>query len=309
MYELNGDICPNEATIICMGLPRSGTSMVAGVLFKLGLFMGGRADKAVFEDSQLGNAVETGDRGATAMLIAERNAEHLKWGFKRPNAYQHTEMLEVLCRNPRFIITFRDLLAISIRNNIAVQTDVLTGLSRAASQYSTLVQKVQKITHPALLVSYEKCLQFPEQFIDRIATFCSLSPTEQQRREALGMIENGRKDYVESARFVYVGRIDKFDGKYIKGWVKEKNSTVVRPMVVCQINGRPIAATRANKFRQDLKDSGHGDGKHAFEFTIAADTPEDAVISVVIENTKIEIADSGKKLSEYRIARKMEKSA
>src|SRR5688572_21236041 len=107
------------ATVIVVGLPRSGTSMIAAVLRALDVYIGTEIDGAVFEDRQFAAALASGHPEELARLIDERNAAHAIWGFKRPEAYRQLELLIPLCRNPRVIVTFRDILAIALRNRLA----------------------------------------------------------------------------------------------------------------------------------------------------------------------------------------------
>ena len=90
------------------------------------------------------------DRGGLGRkaLIQARNAQHSVWGFKRPEAYKQLARLCSLCRNPRVIVTFRDVLAISLRNNIAMQLDPIKMLPNLVSQYEVLVSTIRRLPVP-----------------------------------------------------------------------------------------------------------------------------------------------------------------
>src|SRR5690242_11463490 len=138
----------DTATIIVVGLPRSGTSMVASVLKTLGVFMGRVIDNVVFEDHEMADAIEPGKERRLADLIAARNAQHRIWGFKRPEAYKQLPRICVTCRNPRVIVTFRDILAISLRNNISMQLDPIQWLPRLAREYDALASTIKRLSVP-----------------------------------------------------------------------------------------------------------------------------------------------------------------
>ncbi|MDQ3797346.1 MAG: hypothetical protein M3294_07255, partial [Pseudomonadota bacterium] len=60
-HELRPSTGPVEKTVIVLGVARGGTSMVAGALSKLGVYMGDAITGVVFEDLTLSRAVERRD--------------------------------------------------------------------------------------------------------------------------------------------------------------------------------------------------------------------------------------------------------
>jgi hypothetical protein len=188
------------ATIIIVGIPRSGTSMVASVLKTLGLFIGKEIDGAVFEDREIAAAIDSGKLARFAAIAEARNAEHRMWGFKRPEAYKQLAKLCSVCRNPRVIVPFRDMLAIALRNKIAMQMDAPEQLPRLAAQYDALTTAVFRAAAPALLLSYEKSLQFPSETVTEIASFCGIQADRETIGKAAETIKNGEARYLRSAR-------------------------------------------------------------------------------------------------------------
>lgn len=66
-----------------------------------------------------------------------------------------------------------------------------------------------------------------------------------------------------SEKSSYIGYIEKFEGKYLYGWVaKEDSSEPVTVQVF--LNGKPAGETTADIFREDLMHNGIGNGYHAF---------------------------------------------
>src|SRR5262245_26760742 len=119
------------ATVIAMGLGRSGTTMVARVLIELGMNMGAHLSRRSSEDADIRSRIKANDLSGFQELCRQRDAAHDKWGFKCPAFFPVMNTFSKSVRNPRFIVMFRDVLAISIRNklssrnNVAIGSDVL----------------------------------------------------------------------------------------------------------------------------------------------------------------------------------------
>jgi hypothetical protein len=167
----------DEATIIVSGVGRSGTSMAAGALAALGLPMGDTGGLAVYEDTQLSPALYYFDHAARARIIAARNAETKKWGFKFPSLQLHLHPAELRqFRNPRLIVITRDLVAVAQRAvksdpDLAVPFDALWNITR---QQNDMVDFLYKAQCPRMVMSYEKAVQFPVAFVEMMASFCGL---------------------------------------------------------------------------------------------------------------------------------------
>jgi hypothetical protein len=290
-----------ETTLIVAGLPRSGTSMVAAILLDLGVFMGERIDSAVFEDVDLAAAVESGQRDALSQIITRRNAAHRIWGFKRPEAYKHLERLCAACRNPRIIVIFRDILAIAVRNNIAMQLDPVPALPRLLDDYQALLGALERVRIPMLLLSYEKCVQFPVETVREIASFAGIEITEEIAREAAALIENGNPGYVRAARLHYEGHVGRLNEGQLRGWAKARNADEMRVPVELELDGKLVARTVADTFRPDLQRAGHGDGRYGFAFEIGENVDRSSIVKVRVQNSRTVLANSGKPLSEYQV--------
>jgi len=289
----------DTATIIVVGLPRSGTSMVASVLKTIGVFMGRVMDNVVFEDHEMADALEPDKEHRLVNLIAGRNAQHPVWGFKRPEAYKQLPKLCGVCRNPRVIVTFRDILAISLRNNISMQLDPIQSLPRFAREYELLASKVKQLAVPSLLISYEKAIQFPEKVVEEIADFCGVELSEQKREQAANIIENGSPQYVQAARLQYHGFVGRLADGQLRGWVKVQKRDQVRVNVELELDGKVIQRTRADIYRPDVEQAGFGDGKYGFIFPIGEEFSRDSVVNVRVANSSILVKNSGLPLSKY----------
>lgn len=288
-----------ETTLIVAGLPRSGTSMVAAILLDLGVFMGDRIDGAVFEDVEFAAAMESGQRDALSQIISQRNTRHRLWGFKRPEAYKHLDRLCAACRNPRIIVMFRDILAIAVRNSIAVQLDPIQSLPRLLSDYEALLGALERVRVPMLLLSYEKCVQFPVETVKEIASFAGIEITDQVVNEAAALVENGNPRYVRAARLHYEGQVGRFNEGRLHGWAKAHNADDMRVAVELELDGKIVQRVVADTFRPDVQRAGYGDGRYGFAFEIGKDVDRSSIVRVRIENTRTVLPNSGKPLSEY----------
>jgi hypothetical protein len=269
------------------------------VLKALGVFIGEQVDNAVFEDRELAALLGSGDTGRLTQFIAQRNAAHSVWGFKRPEAYRQLEQLCRVCRNPRVIVTFRDVLAIALRNNISMQIDPIQSLPRIADEYRVLSTTISRLSVPCLLVSYEKALQYPLEMVGKIAAFCGLEASEAQIKQAAEVVENGSATYVRAARLEYHGFVGKLVNGQLRGWVKATTRDDIRVAVELQIDGEVVQKARADIYRPDVEQAGFGDGRYGFAFKIDDNVSRQSVVAVRIQNSPILVKNSGLPLSSY----------
>lgn len=284
MQVLNGPGEPEPATYVVLGLARSGTSMIARCLHALGVPMGDKLS-AVYEDVVVSRAMEGGTLEQVREVVAQRNAQHPRWGFKRPAAIHFIERYERELRNPRYIVVFRDVLAIANRNRISIEQDLLQGLRTAAQEYQTLVELVSALRRPTLLVSYEKALLEPEAFVEAMAAFTGTAQGE-SRRAALAAIEPGGDAYLEQSRARRsLGRIDRVSDEGVAGWALMTGVSGPVEVRIC-LNQIPVATVRAERPRPDLNRPGLPPGNACgFQFDWPAGTvltPGDSVEARVV---------------------------
>ncbi|MFT4262129.1 MAG: hypothetical protein QM572_01985 [Nocardioides sp.] len=204
LVELRGSSGPrwrdrDARTLIVVGVPRSGTTMVATALVRLGVPMG-ELNEDVYEDLETAAALEQGEV-ALLPLIERRNQAHRVWGFKRPEAFTALDPARIgIFRRPRVLATFRDPVAIAERNRISVHQDFMAGLRRAVRETRRLVQWLGLLPCPVFVISYEKALGSPEELIDGLVSFCGLTPTAEQRAAAIDSVQNGTSAYLDASR-------------------------------------------------------------------------------------------------------------
>lgn len=185
-------------TIVATGVGRSGTTMVSRILGELGVFMGASLTGPTHEDAEVKQCVKTSDEERFARLCRLRDAGHDVWGFKNPGFRDLLPLWEKHLRNPRVIFIFRDILAIAMRNHLALDMDVLEALGLATRSYDKALRRLSESQCPALLLSYEKCLAAPDEAVQRIGEFCGVSLSAAGVAAATAAIRNGDPRYLAS---------------------------------------------------------------------------------------------------------------
>lgn len=285
----------DRKTIVVFGVARSGTSMVASVLDKLGVFLGQYLDDVVLEDVELAGILENKkDEEELKRFIEKRNTEHKLWGWKRPGSIQYVDQFAPLLTNPYFIIVFRDSLAIALRNRISVHTDLINNLKHTHNQYISVIEFVKKTKYPCLLISYEKAISKKHIFVQQLAEYLDLNLSEKMLNDTIQTIQLDKKDYLLSARVGKVrGVLDRIAGTIIRGWAfQDKNEDSQK--VDIYMNNVKIATVIADLYREDLEKGGIGNGKHAFEFDLKEHIKNQTnyTIQAFIHNSDIELKNS-----------------
>jgi len=290
-------------TFIVTGLHRSGTSLVASVLHHAGIFMGRQINDTVFEDEEMGATLLSGDAGALRWLIDERNARHGTWGFKLPEVYTHLRVEQLaLFDNAHLIVPFRDIASIAVRNALSEYNEAMTALRDAVGQLAALVAYIDRAGGPSLLLSYEKALIFPADFVETLLSFCGLPSDAALRARLVGLVEPNRKDYVGAVRRIYRGRIDGVGHGCVFGWCQRIGSSdPVRLDLL--IDDRLVTSFLADVFLKNLLDAQVGAGAHGFVAALTDfQVKPDAIIRVRVAGRLIELDNSGQRLDCYQIA-------
>lgn len=169
---LNARPCLMKTTIVATGVGRSGTTMLSRVMGAIGVDLGKNLTPETREDKGLQVAVKNDDVAAFEEICRRYDIRRKKWGFKCPAIRSRLLKYDSILRNPRYMIVFRDLVASGLRSNIALGDDLLKTMRESALSYMAMVEQVQKLKQPVLLISYEKALQHPERTVAAMAEFC-----------------------------------------------------------------------------------------------------------------------------------------
>ena len=280
-------------TFIISGIGRGGTTLVANTLRTAGIFFGEDVADLVGEDRHMLHILRSRNPGMLDDLIAKRNASGRDWGFKVPHLaiYLPAEEL-VRFRNPHLILIYRDPVAITVRHAIAEHVDPLPALLETTNAMHGLTQFLGLTTCPALLVSYEKALIFPEAFIDALAGFCTFPVTEEFRQQMLSQVKPNSDAYITGARRQYAGAIDYAPSGLLSGWCCEVGSSQPIDLDIF-LDGNKFLTIKADEFRAELVPAGFGDGKHGFSINLAAfGVRPDVLLKVRVSGRTFELTTS-----------------
>jgi len=93
-----------QKTVIVLGCPRGGTSLVAGVLSRLGVFMGDGLGHQ-YEDPRFREETSLEEK---INAISKNNSLYSTWGWKLPNTIYYIDNIIEHIRNPVFIAIYRN---------------------------------------------------------------------------------------------------------------------------------------------------------------------------------------------------------
>ena len=288
-------------TFIVTGLFRSGTSLAASILQQAGIFIGGEINDIVYEDEEIAGTLTAGDTRALQRLIDERNANYRTWGFKLPMLWRYLEPAQfALFEDPHLIVTFRDAVATAVRTSLSEYQPATDTLREAIHDLNALMAFLADVRFPCLLLSYEKALTQPHDFIDAIMRFCGFPDNAALRERLIEVVEPNRPKYLAGARRRYEGTIEGIRDGSLYGWCRLTHSNNPVRLVVLS-DELPVLTVAADVFRQDLLDAGIGKGTHGF--FIPLDTlhvRDDSVIRIKIADHGVELCNSGRRLQDLR---------
>ena len=198
-----------EKTILIIGQARAGTTMVSSLVNEMGIPVGENFGP-VYEDNDLGKHVKDLSKGKVPKNfikeIRKRNNLYNKWGWKRPDMYGYLDVFINQIRNPCLIAIFRDPVSITTRNQISLSMQKDSADDCTKTFYDSLndqreiVEKIRKLELPSLLISYEKAISNPNQFISELKKFVGSGGIERTSKKILSIITPNHSGYALRAR-------------------------------------------------------------------------------------------------------------
>jgi len=180
---------PAQRTILVLGPMRGGTSMVAGMLRELGLFMGHRIQPKVHEDEEFAQAAH-GSYAYIKELIEARNREFNVWGVKYPPLLHALPGLFNALRHPFLVVVLRHPDAVLLS---AARRDKID-LAESMRRYARYLADLQcLLTWPCAIgaVHFEQGLEDPLRLADQLAGFTGLEPSREQLHNAALFVHYG----------------------------------------------------------------------------------------------------------------------
>jgi hypothetical protein len=260
-----------EKTIIVIGVARGGTSIIAGSLKHLGLFMGNACDP-VFEDTRLSLAFEKQAKEKFESVIVDYNNKHDVWAWKRPSSLNDLPSIAKKLRNPHFVFVFRDLLSVANRNKISMKHGVVGSLEAAFNDYKKIVRFIKKTSHPALLISSEKAVKYKKEFIESLIEFAALHPTAEQIELVNAFITPEPTSYLKTSRIDRVtGWVDakRLQIGLLFGWAYQTHNKSTVELSIF-VNGELLKTVSASAFCKEFQGKIHPTGDCAFSLNLAA---------------------------------------
>ncbi|HEC68495.1 MAG TPA: glycosyltransferase [Candidatus Desulfofervidus auxilii] len=207
-----------KKSIIVLGMHRSGTSMTAGVLHRLGVNMGKNLMKGnwanplgYFENLEF---VRLNDRILQAAggswndppgrekilaqkekfsseiynLIQKEKSEI--WGWKDPRTTLTIELFLPYLENPYFLICYRNPLSIAESLKRRDGTSIEFGLKLTGIYNQRIVDFLEKHPHlKKIYLPYEDIVSYPELWLKKLVNFLGLNPTNEEFQKALEFIK------------------------------------------------------------------------------------------------------------------------
>lgn len=246
----------HQKPIIVVGVARGGTSLIAGILENLGLFMGDKSCKPVFEDVHLSSFFEDGNDKKVAEIISEYQRKHKIFGWKRPSSISQLQKVDSLFSKPKYIFIFKDVLSIAARNKISMQSKSLfPSMQDALNKYSLAISFIKETQPDSLLISYEKAMLNQNELVNTINTFCGLNADKTMINNAIHFIDPTPSSYLNSSRITKSqGRFGGLspNGNQMFGWARFQHKPEKTAVVKLFLNDQLIGETTANKSRKDL---------------------------------------------------------
>jgi len=241
-----------DAPVVVVGTARGGTSMVAGALAHLGVFMGDAAVAPVYEDTRLSAAFESADDQAVEAILERYASSAHRVGWKRPSSIDQLERVDRLFGKPRYVFVFKDVFAIANRNSISMRSETLSGMARALEQYQRVVEFLRKAQPSALLVSYDKAMAYKHEFIQSLVEFCGIEVSEAQRQAALDFIDPEPAAYLDASRITKAqGRLDMARDNVVAGWARYLHQSKSATVDI-YVNDTQVGSVHAREQRRDL---------------------------------------------------------
>ena len=171
-----------QKTIVVLGAPRGGTSMVAATLRALGVMMGEELGSQ-HEDREFRRDVPLPEMIRT---IHERNAAYDLWGWKLPNSIYYLEELLPHLRNPHFIVVFRNPFSISMSSAARDRREYTLRLLHVAVNHTKKVLNLMEQVHvPTALVGFETAIKKPQDFVRALADFIGVNCDDRAVEEVI----------------------------------------------------------------------------------------------------------------------------
>lgn len=184
-------ISNNQKTILACGSIRGGTSILGYLLHSMGLVKGDNLHQTTHEDLDFENQPSL---QKWKHLIKKRDDQYDTWALKLPAITKHMEFFEANCRNPIFIVMFRNPLDLTLSilkrdDRTSNQYDnIKKSYAIGSDYYNSFFNSLNKIHSPLILCRMEEVTKDPKAFITSLAEELQITLSEELLTELVSSI-------------------------------------------------------------------------------------------------------------------------
>jgi len=182
--------CLGKETAVITGASRGGTSMVAYALIKLGYPLLSSGQRT-HEHEEILAAWDSDSKRAS--VVAANNSNHVRWGFKLPEAALHPDWCAQNLRDPIFIMVYRNPLAVG-RSKLSrnperweESADALEGAIKQGLKMMVSGSEYLRRNVPVVLVDFDAVKIHPNVFLKEIAQVFELTIPSKERLDEIGL--------------------------------------------------------------------------------------------------------------------------
>jgi hypothetical protein len=177
-------------TIVVLGAPRGGTSLISGILRLMGVFMGDPRDRLghQHEDPKFRADVPLADK---ILTIKDRNKQHPLWGWKFPSTIHFLTDVFTELRNPHIVVVYRNPFDVGLSSATRGGVEFTQKqLNVPINHYKKMHDVIDRVGPcPRIAYSHEAILKDADGFLSSLSEFCGIVLTDEQRAECLEFMD------------------------------------------------------------------------------------------------------------------------
>jgi hypothetical protein len=180
---------PGHGTVLVLGTPRGGTSVVSGICHMLGVPMGVEIDRSNMEDLRFRGLLKSESRAELASVyLRELQALGQIVGAKDPVAIDHLSEVYPRILQPILVVVSRDVYA-STQREVAEGHEFWEILRATIRRKYSVLDFISTVDDPLIVVSYERLMQDPVAAVQSLARFLVGAVPERLVRLTAGMVQ------------------------------------------------------------------------------------------------------------------------
>ncbi len=222
---INDDGAKTRRMVCIVGLPRSGTSLIASIFRHMGYDLGEKARSPTWEDKDIKDAVDACDFDSFERVIRKRMECVPRLAMKHPRASFCLKEIAMKFPEMAFVATTRDPVAVAMRRIISHQqsSDLGQVCIRAVSEMEEYLKELFAIKNPVLVVSFDKVSSQKSLLVDSLARYVGLKDSIDTDAIIKSVDEDGSR-YLDRIRFNKgYGCVVNVSDRCVEGYVLYQN--------------------------------------------------------------------------------------